>query len=235
MGPPHNADDGDAQTVVIMLVTDRRRLSPSATGPEALDALINLVDAAARAGIDVIHIRERDLETRSLVSLVRRCVIAVEGSRTRVLVNDRADVALAAGADGVHLRADSIDAATVRRLMPSGSLLGRSVHTNDGAEAQGGDLDYVVFGTMFQTESKPSWQPRASLDDLATLCGASPIPVLAIGGMTLERARDAARAGAAGVAAIGLFIPPAGESARTHLDRVTADLRRTFDTCQAVS
>ena len=97
---------------MICLVTDRRRLSIAA---DDIDRLVDLVAAAARAGIDLIQIRERDLDARQLAALVRRCVDAVEGTGTKVLVNDRADVAIAAGAHGVHLRGDSIAAPAVRR------------------------------------------------------------------------------------------------------------------------
>ena len=99
---------------MICLVTDRRRLS---TGEDAADRLVDLVAAAARAGIDLIQIRERDLDARRLVALVKRCVAAARGTSTKVLVNDRADVADAAGAHGVHLRGDSIAATAIRSLL----------------------------------------------------------------------------------------------------------------------
>jgi thiamine-phosphate diphosphorylase len=218
---------------MMMLVTDRRRLSPGASDNEAADRLVELVEAAAAAEVEFIQIREKDLDTRPLASLVRRCVAAASGSKTQVLVNERADVALAAGADGVHLRADSIDASAVRSLPIA--LIGRSVHAVNDAEREREHLDYLVFGTLFPTSSKPSGHPLVSIAELSALCAASAIPVFAIGGITVERAGAAARAGAAGIAAIGVFIPPPGESVWTHLPSVTAELRRSFDTCGAVS
>jgi thiamine-phosphate diphosphorylase len=219
---------------MMCLVTDRRRLGE---GADAGDRLVQLVAAAACAGVELIQIRERDLEARELIELVRRCLEVVRGTGTKVLVNDRVDVALEAGADGVHLRSDSIDASVVRRLLPSGALIGRSVHSAGEAAAvsrQGG-LDYLILGTMFETRSKGSIHPLLTLDELSAACLLSAIPILAIGGITTARATDVARSGAAGIAAIGLFIPPSRESLHAHLETVVAAVRRAFDTCEAVS
>ena len=220
---------------MICMVTDRRRLS---SGEAAIDQLVELVGAAGRAGIELVQVRERDLDARSLVALVRRCVAAVAGTRTRVVVNDRADVAVAAGAAGVHLRSDSIGAAVARTLLTGSALVGRSVHDSEEAAgvAAGGGVDYLIFGTLYQTPSKDAGHPVATLDALRATCrAAAGIPVLAIGGMTVERAVGAARAGASGIAGIGLFVPPAGESADKHVQMIVAGLRRTFDTCETVS
>ncbi len=218
---------------MICLVTDRRRLS---TASDDVDRLVDLVAAAARAGIDLIHVRERDLDARPLAELVRRCVGAVHGTATKVLVNDRVDVAIAAGADGVHLRGDSIAAAAVRSLAGDGFLIGRAVHgSEESAEVvRAGSVDYLLFGTLYPTRSKSADHPVSTLAELsaATRVG---VPVLAIGGITVERAADVARAGAAGIAGIGLFVPPPGMSADRHLQTIAAALRRAFDTCEAVS
>ena len=235
---------------MICLVSDRRRLS---TGADDVDRLVDLVAAAARAGVDLIQIRERDLDARRLAALVRRCVASAAGTSTKVLVNDRADVAMAAGAHGVHLRGDSCPAAAVRSLLGGGALIGRSVHSAPEAAAvsQAGGVDYLIFGALYQTSSKDAGHPVATLDELSAACraaaalkaGTTPVrsahfvgvPVLAIGGITTERAGDVARAGAAGIAGIGLFVPPAGTSADRHLQSTVAALRRAFDTCEAVS
>lgn len=220
---------------MMCLVTDRRRL---AAGEAAGDRLVELVAAAARAGIDLIQVRERDLDARALTALVARCLAAVRSTQTKVVVNDRVDVALAAEAHGVHLRADSVEAPSARALLGDAAIIGRSVHRADeaAAVARSGGVDYLIFGTLHQTASKDAGHPVASFDDLRSTCrAASGIPVLAIGGMTVERAADAARAGASGIAGIGLFVPPAGESADKHVQMVAAGLRRAFDTCEAVS
>ena len=236
---------------MICLVTDRRRLSG---GRDAIDRLVDLVTAAAHAGVDLIHIRERDLDTRDLLALVVRCVKGVERTGTRVLVNDRADVAVASGAHGVHLRGDSISAGAARSLLPANSIVGRSVHgVEETSEvSRSGGLDYLIFGTLFETASKEPDHRLATLDELAAACrgaagtGGSEgsgtdglarrgIPVLAIGGMTLERAELVRGAGASGVAGIGLFVPPVGEKVDGYLRTVVSHLRRTFDTVRAVT
>jgi thiamine-phosphate pyrophosphorylase len=219
---------------MICMVTDRHRLSD---GPDALEQLVALVTSAARAGTDLIQIRERDLDAADLLALARRCVAAVAGTGARVVVNDRADVVVAAAAHGVHLRGDSIDAAMVRSLLPEGAIVGRSVHSAEeaGAVSRAGGVDYLVFGTLFPTISKPPGHPLAPLEALSQACRASAVPVVGIGGITLGNASDVARAGAAGVAAVGLFVPPRGTPRDTHLHTTMAGLRRAFDTCRAVS
>jgi thiamine-phosphate diphosphorylase len=221
---------------LICLVTDRRRLSPPGNDLGALDRLVELAGAAGRAGIDLIQVRERDLEACDLVALATRCVAAVSGTNARILVNDRADVAMAAGAHGVHLRRDSVEALRARELVPSDYLVGRSVHSVEEATgvARAGGLDYLILGTMFPTLSKDAGHPLTGMTELAGACAAVTVPILAIGGMTLKRAEEAARMGAAGIAAIGLFLPPPGTAIERHVrDRVT-ELRRVFDTCGAV-
>jgi thiamine-phosphate pyrophosphorylase len=219
---------------MICLVTDRRRLSP---GGDAIDRLVELVDAAVRAGVDLVQVRERDLDARALAAVVRRCVAAAEGSRTKIVVNDRADVAMSALAAGVHLRADSVAVSAARSLLGAAALVGRSVHTagEAGIAARAG-ADYLIFGTLFRTPSKTADHPLSTLDDLRAAClAAENVPVLAIGGITLERAAGLVRLGAAGVAGVGLFVPPPGVSFEHHLPRVAAALRRAFDTCEAVT
>lgn len=220
---------------MMCLVTDRRRLSD---GPQAVTRLVDLVAAAAHAGVDLIQIRERDLEARELGDLVERCVAAATGTPAKVIVNDRADVALGAGADGVHLRSDSIGASAARALLGERAVVGRSVHSaaDAGAAAGWGGLDYLIFGTLYPTPSKGAGHPLASLGDLRAASRlAAGVPVLAIGGVTVGRAPELARAGAAGIAGIGLFVPPAGISLDRHMHSVVLELRRAFDTCEAVT
>jgi thiamine-phosphate pyrophosphorylase len=220
---------------MICLVTDRRRLSD---GSVALDRLVDLVAAAANAGVDVVQVRERDLAARALERLVVRCLAAASGTSTKVLVNDRADVALGAGAHGVHLRGDSIGVSAARALVGDRATVGRSVHgaAAAGAEARAGGLDYLIFGTLYPTPSKDAAYPLASLDDLRAACRlAVGLPVLAIGGVTVERAADLARAGAAGMAGVGLFVPPSWGQVGRHVETVVRQLRRAFDTCEAVT
>jgi thiamine-phosphate pyrophosphorylase len=200
---------------MICLVTDRRRL---AGGDAPFDAarrcLAEQARFAADAGVDLIQVREPDLEAGPLAEVVTAIAHAIRGSRTRLLVNDRLDVALACGADGVHLRSDSIAVADVRRLAPPGFVVGRSVHSVDEAAAAG-EVDYLIAGTVFPTASKPEATVWLGTGGLAAIVRAVRLPVLAIGGVTPERFDEVAAAGATGFAAIGLFLDAgAGGSAR---------------------
>ena len=184
---------------IVCMITDRRRY-------QSEEALVARVAAAAAAGIDLVQVRERDMAARDLFRLVTRCLAAVQGTRTRILVNDRLDVALSAGAHGVHLRGDSMPASRARSLAPIGFLIGRSVHSAGeaaGVYADGG-ADYLLFGSVFTTTSKPGQSP-AGVNALAEVVQASPLPVLAVGGMSSETVPQVAGTGCAGYAAIGWF------------------------------
>jgi len=186
---------------VICLITDRRQLAAPTEG-----GVVTQVAAASRAGIHLVQIRERDLDGRVLLHLVRACVAAVRNTSTRVIVNDRLDVALAAGAHGVHLRSDSMPASRVRSIAPTPFLIGRSVHDVDEARrvTDDGGLDYLVFGPVFETASKPG-RPPAGLEALQAVVAATVLPVLAVGGVTADRVTAITSTGSAGFAAISLF------------------------------
>jgi thiamine-phosphate diphosphorylase len=158
-----------------------------------------------------VQVRQRDIEARDLSRLVTRCLGAVRGTRTRILVNDRLDVALTAGAHGVHLRSDSMPASRARSLAPIGFLIGRSVHSLAEAvtACEGGGLDYLLFGTVFATASKPGQAP-AGVNALAEVSAAVRLPVLGVGGISRQTAAQLEGTGCAGFAAIGWFIDADG-------------------------
>lgn len=187
---------------VLCLVTDRARLTP----PGDPGAVLDLIRAATAAGVDLVQIREPGLSDRTLGALVTNATAAARGASTRILVNDRVDIALAHGADGVHLKADSVPAPRVREHAGTNWIIGRSVHDLDEgrAAAAGGGLDYLLLGTIFETASKPGRKPLGATA-LGTAAAALPLPVLAIGGVTPARIPALAATGAAGAAAIGLF------------------------------
>jgi thiamine-phosphate diphosphorylase len=214
-------------TPVICLITDRLRL-----GPAWEPALIERVRVAARAGVHLVHVRERDLAGGPIVRLTEHCVEAVRGTRARVVVNDRLDVALATRAHGVHLRGDSMDAARVRRVVPAGFLIGRSVHSAEEARAvsANGAVDYLVFGSVFETMSKPG-REAAGLDELRAVSTETTVPVLAVGGISPSRAAAVARAGASGIAAIGVFAD--GPVDAVH--GIVVQIVTAFDTPERVS
>ena len=195
---------------------------------------------AVEAGIDQLQVRERDLEAAELAKLVEEIVAIAAGSPTRVVVNDRLDVALACGAAGVHLRGDSVPAAAVRRMVPAGFLVGASVHTMAEAVKAGPHVDYLVAGTVWPTASKRTASPDTllGLDGLTRIAAAVAVPVLAIGGVSVDRVATIARTGAAGAAAIALFMSESpnrdGCLAQPLLDRVAA-ARAAFDTSRTAS
>lgn len=136
-----------------------------------------------------------------------RAVEITRGSATRLLINDRADIALASGADGVHLTTRSLDAAVVRQTFGSDLLIGVSTHSLGEAEAaRRGGADFAVLSPVFKTQSKPLQGAPLGLNSLSEATRAlAPFPLIALGGITLHNAHAALRAGAAGIAGIGLF------------------------------
>ena len=207
---------------VICMITDGRL----AAGCDSA-ALVDLVRAAARAGVHLIQLREQALDDRELVALAGECVSAVRGTRTRIVVNDRLDVALAARAHGVHLKGDSFPASRARAMTADGFLIGRSVHSVAEAQraSEGDAVDYLMFGTVFASGSKPGLEP-AGPAMLAAAARAAKVPLLAVGGITAANAALVAQAGADGLAAIGLFSGRPADSLAETVHLVTS----AFDT-----
>ena len=192
----------------LCLVTDRRAVAPDArTAAAQLAALERQLDEAIEAAVDLIQIREGDLPSRDLLGLAARVGTRARQTQTQVLVNDRSDVALSIPDVGVHLKSDGPPISIVRPLAGRDRLIGRSAHDPVDVRLVDG-ADYLIFGTVFPSASKPPGAPAAGVDALRRACGAVPMPVLAIGGVTPERVADCQRAGAAGIAAIGIFLPP---------------------------
>ena len=214
---------------MLQLVTDGRRLAPGGGVAAVTAALETQAAVAARAGVDLIQVREPWLGAGDLYRLVRALLPVVRGSGTRLVVNDRLDVALSAGADGVHLKGESIEPSQARRLAPADFLIGLSVHSVDEAQRAEG-ADYLVAGTVWPTPSKIEGHPRIGVDGLRAIVRATPRPVLAIGGVTEARFADVAATGAAGIAAISLFT-----AAGSRMTSLVAAARRRFDTLEAGS
>jgi thiamine-phosphate pyrophosphorylase len=208
--------------LTICLVTDSRRLAGAgAADSERRRCLVAQARLAVAAGVDLIQVRERDLEAAALAGGVSDLLTVTRGTATRIVVNDRLDVALACGADGVHLRADSMTIAAARRLAPLGFLVGRSVHAASEA-AEASDADYLIAGTVFPSPSKDLGHRLLGVDGLRAVVLASAAPVLAIGGVSLDHLDAVAATGAAGIAAIGLFMQP-------DLRGVVGGIRARFD------
>lgn len=165
---------------------------------------LGAVRPLGEAGVGGFEVREKALSDRRLYELTRRAR-ALLPAATRVLVNGRADVALAAGADGVHLPAAGVPAAALRRRFDRRLLIGCSTHSLEEVEAAyAAGADYVVFGPVFPTPSKPSATDLPGLSGLARAARVG-IPVLALGGVDLPRLADVAGAGARGAAGIRMF------------------------------
>jgi thiamine-phosphate pyrophosphorylase len=183
----------------VVMVSDRQR---------APEGFLERVKSAVRAGVSAVQLREPGLEDVDLLVLAEAVKVEAAGTGARTIVNDRLDVALIAGADGVHLPSHAPPGHRVRAAAPPGFLIGRSVHSMQEAllaEADGG-CDYLIFGTVFESVSKPAGHPVAGVEALAAMCEGVSLPVVAIGGVTLSRLPDIVRAGAAGIAAIDLFM-----------------------------
>ena len=168
--------------------------------------LLAQLEGAVSGGLDVVQIREPDLTGGELTRFVKDCVSLVRGTPTTVLVNDRADIVIAAGAHGLHLRDRGVSIEAARGLLDRGCAIGRSIHTAEAA-AKSRAADYMIAGSVFSTVSKPGRPARVGLRGLAAVVvAAGECPVWAIGGVTPERVQACRDAGASGVAGIGAFI-----------------------------
>lgn len=169
-----------------------------------------MVASATRAGVHFIQLREKSLPARVLYELARAAASLTRGSQTRILVNDRADIARAAMCDGVHLTTRSLEANVIRETFGPDFLIGVSTHSaQEALAARGLGADFAVFGPVFDTPSKRAYGPPLGLDKLESAAEMlSPFPLIAIGGITRRNAAQVLRAGASGVAAITAFNDP---------------------------
>ena len=194
--------------ITLCYVTDRKGLEVSPE--EQCEALVGRMEIAARAGVDWIQLREKDLPGRALAELLREALRRVPAG-CRIVLNDRLDVACALGAGGVHLGRESLSVEDARRLVGGRGatqdfLVGASTHSLAAAlSAEKAGADYLVFGPVYATPSKAQYGPPQGIERLREVCHAVSLPVLAIGGITVENARACFEAGAAGIAAIRLF------------------------------
>ena len=163
--------------------------------------ILDIVSVAVDEAIPLIQIREKHLTAKLLFELTTKVVKITAGSTTRVLVNDRADIAVAAGADGVHLTSRSLPAEVIRKTFGSEFIIGVSTHnTEEARSAVAGGADLIVFGPVFETPGKGA---AVGLTELTRVCDAVPhVPVLALGGIDRGNYGSALNAGASGIAAI---------------------------------
>lgn len=182
----------------LCLVTDRAQTA----GP-----LEDAVEACLGAGLKAVQLREKDLAVRELLSLAEKLRESTRRHGARLFINDRADVALAVGADGVQRTGVSLPVWALRSISPTGFMIGASVHSvADAREAEPEGADFLIFGPVYDTPSKRQYGEPQGLAALERVASAVRLPVLAVGGITPARIPEAMRAGAAGVAAIGAIL-----------------------------
>jgi thiamine-phosphate pyrophosphorylase len=190
----------------LYLITDRKAVG----GRELAATIETVLQAAAEFAPQppiAVQLREKDLDGRPLMQLASEIGQICRRYRVPMLVNGRVDVALAAGADGVHLPSDGISPGDARKLLGPSRLIGVSTHTAaeiTRAEALG--ADFAVFGPVFAPISKGNYAAPCGAEGLASACAAASIPVFALGGITTARLTDLDDTGAAGVAVIGAII-----------------------------
>jgi thiamine-phosphate pyrophosphorylase len=212
------------QKPITYLITSGETTPQTRPGDKDFSRLLNLVAAAVAARVNLLQLREKNLSTRVLYDLTLQAAEIKRGSNTRLLINDRADVARSAGAAGVHLTAGSIEASVIRRTFGDDFLIGVSTHSLEEARAaREARADFAVFGPVFETASKRVYGEPLGLEKLEQVANAfTQFPVLALGGVTLDNATGCFRAGAAGVAAIRLMNDP------DRLARVVAEIGARF-------
>jgi thiamine-phosphate pyrophosphorylase len=209
--PTDSVPEPAPASLLLCYITDRSQFQGGSADKER--RLLDKVAECFAAAVDLIQLREKDLNARQLEELAHKIVAAVPaGSRTKLLINSRTDIALASGAHGVHLPANDLPASEVRSLMvragTGAPVIGVSTHTiEEVAQAEAHGADFAVFGPVFEKNRQLSTQ---GLERLRQAChrpqiDGVPMPVLALGGITLENARQCFAAGATGIAAIRLF------------------------------
>jgi thiamine-phosphate pyrophosphorylase len=209
---------------LIYLITSGRTTEQTTPDSEDFTAVLQLIQAAVTAQVDLIQIREKNLSASVLYQLARRAANVTKDSATKLLINDRSDIAAAAGADGVHLTTTSLPTAVVRQSFGKRFIIGVSTHSLEAvSHARRDGANFVVFGPVFATASKREYGEPLGLTHLAEVCAElSPFPVLALGGVTKRNAAECFSAGAQGIAAIRELSQP------DTLAGIVAEIRRSF-------
>jgi thiamine-phosphate pyrophosphorylase len=182
---------------------------------------VEVVEECLGAGLRAVQLREKDLEVRALLALATPLRELTRHHGARLLINDRADVAMAVAADGVQRTHASLPVAALRGITPPGFLIGASAHsTAEASEAAAQGADFVVFGPVYDTPSKRRYGPPQGLAALEAAAAATARPVVAVGGITPARVPEVLATGATGVAVIGAIYaaPRPGDATKAFLD-----------------
>ena len=204
---------------LVMMIADRGSLKTNSYGVHDEEGLLKLIKKWSDAGVNVIQIRGDARTDNELVEFVKQVLIQVDRKQTRVLVNDRPDIALVAGADGVHLKDDGSTASEIKSIGPANWVVGCSVHSSLGASkvSLDGAADYILVGNVFATNSKLG-RPGLGVEKLRNIVTASEVPVVAVGGLSFSNIAGVAGTGIHGIAGIGAFMRKNG---RLREDRLT--------------
>lgn len=202
------------------LITSGATTAQTTPASEEFASILQLVLAAVTAKVSLIQIREKQLSGRVLCELTTRAAALTRSSNTRLLVNDRADIARAAGADGVHLTTRSLAPEVIRHTFGDDFLIGVSTHfAAEARAARDARADFAVWGPVFATESKSTYGEPLGTDRLDSITKElAPFPVIALGGINLDNAIACLEAGASGIAGIRLFSDP--ENLAEIIDRI---------------
>ncbi|MFN2515214.1 MAG: thiamine phosphate synthase [Pyrinomonadaceae bacterium] len=213
------------QRPLLYLITSGETTNQTTAATKDFASVLRLIEAAVASGVDLVQIREKNLSANVLYKLAGSAAKLTRGSATKLLINDRSDVAASAGADGVHLTTYSLPPDVIRRTFGDEFLIGASTHSlAEATTARGGGADFLVFGPVFDTPSKRQGGEGSGLKSLERVTSQlAPFPVLALGGIAMSNVADCVQAGAKGVAAIRMFSDP------LELKRVVNEIRETLD------
>ena len=194
------------QPVTYLITSGATNLQTTPSSKEFEDVL-KVVAAAVAAKVSLIQLREKRLNARVLFELTVKAARITLKSETRLLVNDRADIARAAGAAGVHLTTHSLRADVIRRAFGADFLIGVSTHSlAEALAARGGDADFAVFGPVYKTESKEHYGAPQGVGQLAAVARElAPFPIIALGGIDLNNVKACSEAGVSGIAGISIY------------------------------
>ena len=196
----------------LIVITDRELAAPR--------DVVDVAEEALRAGTPAVQLRDKTLPPRDLLSLARHLHAGTRAAGALFFVNDRLDLALAVGADGVHLGPDDLPVAAARAIAPAGFLIGCSADDPAAARAAvAGGADYIGCGTVFPTRTKVDTGTAIGVRALNEVARCVDVPVVAIGGITVERAPQVFAAGAAGSAVVSAVMaaPDPGRAVRGFL------------------
>ena len=212
------------ESPLIYLITTSQTTAQTTPATKDFANVLELVSAAVAATIDLVQIREQNLSASVLYQLSMSAATITRGSATKLLVNDRSDIAFGAGADGVHLTTRSLPADVIRRSFGDKFLIGVSTHSLTEADvARRNRADFVVFGPVFETPSKGEYGEPVGLANLARVASElSPFPVLALGGLEMSKVASCIQAGARGIAAIRMLSDP------ERLGEIAIDIREMW-------